>query len=121
MGDDVIRRRSALGVGDLDAVFELHIGEEETPLCSSLFPPQIPIQCHAGDVEIAADVLHRHLSLLVELTGKDNLAGIAWQFGSSAMPASRSGSLQACLGSLPDDVPLEFSQRPENVEDELSP
>jgi hypothetical protein len=37
------------------------------------------------------------------------------------LPASRPGGRQACLGALPDDVPLELRQGAEDVEDELPP
>src|SRR6266496_4618469 len=39
---------------------------------------------------------------------------------SSSSPSSGSGSQEACLGSFPDQIPLKFSQRPKDMEDQFS-
>src|SRR3954454_25398058 len=39
---------------------------------------------------------------------------------SSPMPASCSSGCQACVGALPDEVPLELGERPEDMKDELA-
>ncbi len=40
--------------------------------------------------------------------------------GAPSPPPARSGCLQACQGTFPDQVPLELCQARENVEDELA-
>jgi hypothetical protein len=72
-------------------------------------------------VEIATNVLHRCLPILVELAGKGDFSGVVRKFWPSSLPPPRPGSLDACLGSLPDDVPLKLGQCPEDVEDQLPP
>ena len=42
------------------------------------------------------------------------------RLGSAKQPAARSGCLQPCVGSLPDEVPFKLRQRPEDVEHQLA-
>ncbi len=44
-----------------------------------------------------------------------------WQcFGSAAFSPTRSGCLEACLGSFLDNIPLKFCQCSKNMENELA-
>jgi hypothetical protein len=52
-------------------------------------------------VEVAANVRNRNLPLFVELAGKGDVAGVVGKFWPSSLSPPRSGSLDACLGSLP--------------------
>src|SRR5690349_16139239 len=73
----------------------------------------------SGNLKHPADILNRGLLILIELPHNGNLLGL--QRGPSPSPfPTGPGCDQPGLCSLPDDIPLEFSQRPENVEDQFS-
>jgi hypothetical protein len=62
----------------------------------------------------------RFCALLVELASNLDLAGSAGKPRSTAFASAGTGSSEACLGSLPDDVALELCESSKDVEDELS-
>ena len=80
----------------------------------------VPIVRRPGDAQGLADfpngvplILGKAAQLLDLLGGE--------QLGSAKQPAACPGCHKACVGALPDEVPLELSQRAEDVEDQLSP
>src|SRR3954447_7131042 len=60
------------------------------------------------------------LLLIIQPIGQHNLVGIQG-FGPAAQPPPRSGSFEPCLCPFPDEVPLEFRQGAEDLEDEPPP
>src|SRR4051794_16725647 len=60
------------------------------------------------------------LLLIIQPIGQRNLVGIQG-FGPAAQPPPRSGSFEPCLCPFPDEVPLEFRQGAEDLEDEPPP
>src|SRR3954447_23246000 len=68
---------------------------------------------------IFADLCNRRACIHIQLPCQLNLLWRKCLRSSSTLP-SRSSSLQSCVGALLDDVPLEFCQWSENVEDQFS-
>jgi hypothetical protein len=42
------------------------------------------------------------------------------RFWPAAFPSTGPGGVESCLGALPDDIPLKFCQRSEDVKDQFS-
>ena len=72
-----------------------------------------------GDPKHLADLSNRRARIRIDLSGQFDLLRRKCLWPSSKLP-SRSGCLQSYVGPLLDDIPLEFRQRPENVEDEFA-
>src|SRR3954466_13928312 len=66
------------------------------------------------------DLGNRRCRIRIEPSGQLDLLLRECFWPASQLP-SRSGCLKPCIGSLPDDVPLKFRQRPENVKDQFPP
>src|SRR5208337_2223929 len=81
---------------------------------------EVPIEGRPGDIQASADIVDRCFALVVELAGKLDLAGSAGKPRSAAFASPGTGSSEACLGALPDDVALELCKGSKDVEDELS-
>ncbi len=78
----------------------------------------MPVERCPGYTKRLTDFFHRCIRS-VELSG--NLDLLCTQFvPSPASSPSCSGSLESCLCSLPDNLPLELSQAGEDIEDQLS-
>src|SRR4051794_41377724 len=81
--------------------------------------PHVPIEGRPGDAQGLTDlpngvplILSKALQLL-DLLGCEH-------FGSAKQSAARPGSSKAGVGALPDEIPLELGQCPEDMEDELA-
>ena len=81
---------------------------------------EVTVERRPGDIEPPADVFDRGSALVVELFGKGDLAGSAGKPRPTAFASAGTGSSEACLGALPDDVALELRESSKDVEDELS-
>src|SRR4051794_23875662 len=80
----------------------------------------IPLQCMPRDPEHFTNLSNRRAFIRIQFFSQLDLLR-RQRFGPSSKLPSCSGRLEACIRPLPDDVPLEFGQRPEDVEDEFSP
>ena len=79
----------------------------------------IRIQRWLRDSQGLADLLHRGLSTLIELDS--HLTALLVEgLRSAAISTTSSSGMEACLGPLSDQVPLELAQRGEDVEDQLA-
>src|SRR3954466_8224186 len=79
----------------------------------------VPVVGCPGDPQGLADF--RHGVALVAGKGLQLLDLLGTQHpGSTKQPATGTSRRQPCVGSLPDEIPLEFSQCPEDVEDQLA-
>jgi hypothetical protein len=84
-----------------------------------VFGIDISVESRVGYVKGAADIIDGSIAIIIQLFGDLELALIEF-FRTAALPSACPGSSKACLRPLPDDVPLEFSERTENMEDELA-
>jgi hypothetical protein len=81
---------------------------------------EVPVQRGPSDTQYRADLLHRVLALSFKSPGhlRPVLVERSWSAAVAAAGASR---LQPRHGPLADDLPLEFGQRPENVQNQPAP
>src|SRR4051812_46409342 len=79
----------------------------------------IPIKRRPRNPERRANLADRVRLIGIERFGHGDLPRGWLSLGSPAQATTSARSLQACVGSLPDDVSLKFGQRAEDVEDEL--
>ena len=80
---------------------------------------QVPIERRPGDPQRGADGRDRVGRVLVQRPGLGQLPRVQRPRPTSLAPPSACG-LQARLGPLADQVPLELGQGPEDVKDELA-
>src|SRR3954471_19432065 len=79
---------------------------------------QIAIERRLRDPQRPADVLDRVRRVAAEHGGVPLLL-VVEMAGPAAHPPAGPRRGEACEGPLPDDIPLELGQGPEDVEDEL--
>src|SRR3954468_24767851 len=81
---------------------------------------EVSIECRPGNPQGLADfpdgvaLIFSKAPQLLDLLGSQRL-------GPTKQPTSSSSSCQACVGPLPDEIPLELSERAEDMEDQFAP
>ena len=79
----------------------------------------VAVQSCSRDIERLADIRNRIVCILVERL-RHRLFLLVEGFGSSPLFPSRSGCLQSCLGTFPDDIPLKLCEGTKDMKDQLS-